>query len=621
MNKIYLSIIGLSISIATFGQSEAIQIPTKFQEIQIKKRSLSTASSNSETIIWEEDFANGLEGNNSSDSSWSISGPDGAIWQHDLDGSDGQYWGDREPIESESSENGWMIFDADGSNTPGSPSSFVMREGQLVSPTIDLSNHPNVSLSFTQYFRWCCYDSHQIGVDVSTDGGATWNSNFSTKGEFLTNQDSETHIFTINITPIAGGQDSVKFRFNWDGSETASHYFWMIDDVKLTTPPENFIMMFENNFGGWFTTPIEEGLALDYTFIPIDQASNNPYKFEGIISNEGLETQENVTLHAEIYDENEYLLSSETSLGVTIDALQFGDAPLAARDTFVTTYYTPTNTGELRFDFFASSEDTISNTSSSWSVVTTNEYGRDADNPGYSRNMITNGIGSLEVGNLFDMYTDQDIYGIKTYLHPDYSQVGSDLFVYGVIYEIEPTSGDRIWLSQSDYIEVSSEDDLGWSEIIFNDPVPLFAGSQYLVCLGGLSNGSDTLYVANSGFSPDYTSYLNDIDGSTNNQTLNTWYYTTRTPIVRALMGTPPANIENISFEFHISPNPNNGIFTINSSENISLITVKDMLGKVVFQNNGTNSTIDLSKLDKGSYLISLENNKGIISSQKLIIQ
>ena len=208
-----------------------------------------------ENVIWYEDFANGLIGSNDTDSSWTINGPDGAIWEYDTDGSNGQYSSEN-LMESSSAANGWMIFDADGSNTPGTPNTFENREGQLVSPTFDLSAYPNVSLSFEQYFRWCCYADHEILVELSNDGGITWPTSYPVKGAFVTNEDSGTHTFVLNITPAAGGQENVKFRFNWAGAETASHYFWMIDDVKLIASPEHSLQVYEENFGGWFTTPI-----------------------------------------------------------------------------------------------------------------------------------------------------------------------------------------------------------------------------------------------------------------------------------------------------------------------------------------------------------------------------
>ena len=45
---------------------------------------------------------------------------------------------------------------------------------------------------------------------------------------------SGTINFELIITEIAALKDSVQIRFDWAvGENTASHYYWMIDDVKI----------------------------------------------------------------------------------------------------------------------------------------------------------------------------------------------------------------------------------------------------------------------------------------------------------------------------------------------------------------------------------------------------
>ena len=105
--------------------------------------------------IWYENFREGLDGNNNSlDPTWTTQGPDGAVWELDFDGSNGDYAGN-EPflLESESADNGWMIFDADGSNAGLPTAAYSNRKGSLTSPYIDLSNDSNVTLSFEHAYR------------------------------------------------------------------------------------------------------------------------------------------------------------------------------------------------------------------------------------------------------------------------------------------------------------------------------------------------------------------------------------------------------------------------------------------------------------------------------------
>ncbi len=622
MKNLYLVAFAALLGTSINAQNVAEKAPLHgyiFEESANETNSFNHSSVVVENVIWYEDFANGLDGNNTSDSAWTTDGPDAIVWEHDTDGSSGQYWNDREPITSTSEGNGWMIFDCDGSNTPGVPATYENREGQLVSPMIDLSEYPNVSLSFEQYFRWCCYGEHDILVDVSNDGGETWATSYSVTGEYTTNQDAYTHTFLINITPAVGGQDSVKFRFNWAGEATASHYFWMLDDVKLIASPENALQLHEENFGGWFTTPTTEGWALDYTFIPLSQATNNPYKFEAILSNEGSLTQEDVILNANVLDEDLNPLFTGTSNPITINPLLFGDNPLIARDTFATTSYTPTATGDLVFEYFGSSADTFSNTNSTWSTVTEHEYGRDKDYSGSSKWYLTQAAGSLEVGNLFDVYADEDIYGIKAYINSNYSQAGPE--VYGVIYEIDAASGDRIWLLQTPSVAIT-ESNMGWVELILDNPAPLMAGTQYEICVGGMvSANQDTVALSTSGNSPGYTSHMYDIDGAFGDP--GTWYYVNGTPMVRALMGENP-NVsvsEESANSFEITPNPSNGIIDLESDNIVKLVIIKDALGRMVYQSKNLFSSIDLSHLEKGAYFVSIVEDNGKTKTKKLVIQ
>jgi hypothetical protein len=125
-------------------------------------------------VIWCEDFANGLNGNNNSNSSWTTAGVDGALWLHDTDGPSGQFAGNIGPLASTTPNNGWMIFDADLSNPGQVQAQFVQRQGQLISPYIDLSDEQNVSLRFDHGFIWCCGNNHEILVGVSVNQGQTW---------------------------------------------------------------------------------------------------------------------------------------------------------------------------------------------------------------------------------------------------------------------------------------------------------------------------------------------------------------------------------------------------------------------------------------------------------------
>jgi len=88
--------------------------------------------------------------------------------------------------------------------------------------------------------------------------------------------------------------------------------------------------------------------------------------------------------------------------------------------------------------------------------------------------------------------------------------------------------------------------------------------------------------------------------------------------------GTPQTTLENNTIKVY--PNPNNGIFTIESSQLIdeSIVEVYNVLGKQVFRETetGTKNELDLSSQSSGVYFYRILNGSGaLLSNGKLVIQ
>jgi len=183
--------LGILLSFQVFSQFNYTSVQHHLELNQISQfkstlieseSSISYSSYAADDVIWSEDFANGLTGNNTStDQAWTVAGPNGSVWEHDTDGSNGTYAGsDPFTIDSESKANGWMIFDADKSN-PGPVSGYQQRQGQLISPYINLSNDSNVTLSFEHAYRYCCGGDHKLKLYIGTADG--WSSTSFTINE------------------------------------------------------------------------------------------------------------------------------------------------------------------------------------------------------------------------------------------------------------------------------------------------------------------------------------------------------------------------------------------------------------------------------------------------------
>jgi hypothetical protein len=74
-----------------------------------------------------------------------------------------------------------------------------------------------------------------------------------------------------------------------------------------------------------------------------------------------------------------------------------------------------------------------------------------------------------------------------------------------------------------------------------------------------------------------------------------------------------------------IYPNPNNGLFNITKKNNthIKQVKVMDVLGKVILNNtyNATDVAIDLTNMNKGLYLVMIEDENGITTTNKVVVE
>lgn len=85
-----------------------------------------------------------------------------------------------------------------------------------------------------------------------------------------------------------------------------------------------------------------------------------------------------------------------------------------------------------------------------------------------------------------------------------------------------------------------------------------------------------------------------------------------------------PLGVDDLGAESrtNIYPNPTNGLLHFNSSANITAVVVKDMSGKVVMTENGSNITqLNATALSKGMYMISLQNENGKTVSKRFARQ
>lgn len=625
MKQILLFFVTTTFCLSAYSQHKTnsiVNTPKKVNNFNQFKSAVNTVVDSAD-IIWYENFRDGLDGNNNSiDPTWTTQGPDGAVWEYDTDGSNGDYAGN-EPflLESESAANGWMIFDADGSNAGLPTAAYSNRKGSLTSPYIDLSNDSNVTLSFEHAYRWCCSGSHELTVFINDGSGWSAANSFQVNDLGTINTLSGTVNVEIIITEMAALNDSVQIRFDWaNDAETASHYFWMIDDVKIikTQAYSSNILTSYNRvpstyFGG-----------TSYRVMPFEQISQTAYFFGGILENVGYNTLDSVKIDAYVDSEG----FNTESYGYTIES--------GSRDTiFVNDGFTPPDTGVYfgsitgKDDYNYISTDTLTQRFQ----VTEYVYARDNGNNvvNFGRFGI-NGDGNRQYGNVFDIYKTSTAYAVTLRLSERTTPTATGKIVVNTI---DPNTGEVSYLTETEVLDLGSLTE-EWFDVVLDPPVLLDAGQVVLPTLYAEYNSTDTVYISTSGNNPNNgESIVQDIDGIQEGVDPGAWLYTTFAPCLRlnfdpSVTGiNTDVNERENNLNFAIYPNPNKGVFKVQldlqNTANI-VLEVKSILGKSVYKeeinNSGMiNKSLDLSYLKKGIYFISITDDSNSISTKKITIQ
>ena len=495
--------------------------------------------------------------------------------------------------------------------------------------TLDLSNYPSVTLEFEQMYRAFNYD--KTFVELSTDFGSTWTS-IELNDQVTTNDPAIQELVGINISSYVGGQQGVKIRFRWtsdsDDDSFGSGYAWLIDDLKVTVPPENDIQ----NVSSWIFG--ENSGGAEYGRTPISQVEQN-YFIGSSVYNYGSIDQTNVV-------SNGNFSGPTTITSSTTGSIIESDSTKAIESLNPVNFSVGNYTGSVTV---TSMGDTLGS-------------GNFDDNT-YLRNFeITNDIYSLDgLGN-----------------HPaDYEAIGSlgsnswadasDGLVCGTFYPIrqeEILNSVRAYITSSTVAQ--SEvilyilDSLSFTSGLFSNSI--FTSELYTVTAQDVNNGYIDIPVANNiGWDPinntstwenvtlgiggyyaaielysgGNTYDIRILDDNTVGQpawSSAIWYpgdqsYSNGNAFaIRMNMGANVGINESVLNKVSIYPNPTSDVLNISTNSNeLSKLTIKDISGKIVLsQKFNTKVTISTENYSKGVYLIDVKNNLGTVS-EKISVQ
>ena len=462
-------------------------------------------------------------------------------------------------------------------------------------------------------------------VEVSNDGGSTWNE---LSGNLPYEQDWQSAAYSLSDY---NSQDSIVIRFVWsdDGSWASG---FAVDDITVNPLPERAVRLDET----YYLLPSSYNGGTTYKTIPLAQAEATGFTFGGVIQNMGLNTLDSARIYSGILSES-FLTESygKNTTSLTYDTL------------YCNNLFTASSMGQYTATYAAVDANMTSTDTLSESFMIS-EYDYALDNfdfsGGYQGGYYVNRAGTGQLGNIFNIYKDATLYGIKVRVHPNtsptsvakgvlYSVNGDLTSVFGGPDNNPPADPNAIFfLNETPEVSVGLHTD-DWINFVFTNPYQLSAGDVVYAGVNASFTGQDTVILGYTGNSDVGTSLWQDIDGVTENGQANDWYYFDNAPMVRLnfdpMAQAPVAIDENQNVHFSIFPNPNTGQFIVEASSNEAkeaTLSVKDILGKTIYSeqiqvSNWFSKNMDLRHLNKGVYFVhlsALHENDELI--QKVII-
>lgn len=621
MNQRYLLLTSILVAGTAFAQSRK-EIPQALQfhegnEQQAPPRPGELRDGGD--VIFSEDFANGLAGNNGI-GAWTQGGPNGNIWKRSTTGPVGSYSVPTQIIASASVANGFASFYSDSANcncttgTANWPATPTEWEGALESPAIDLSATPSVMLQWQQRLRWCCQATSPHVVEISTDGGATWPTVLQAASGISTNNDPGTQTRQLMLTAaIAANPANVKFRFKHN--PTAAAYHWQIDDVQLIELWSDDMKLDD----GYLSST---GDGEEYGRIPANQFEPTML-IGGNVTNNGAQAQTGVTVTADVVGPVPFNVVSTAG---TVDP----GVSVAAETDFTL----PALTDGLYQATFTVSADapdqvTTNNTALRNFEVSPNRYSVD-------------GIGNHPTGleSLATLSTQSFTGASDGLILLNYYEVKNELPVYGIEVRLGTASvaGGYVIASLRDTTPVFATPPAMTTVIAETDPIDITANDitnrniQLCWNSGPVTLAPNGYFGSVSLFSNAGASHIYVVDDLTVPQPgitsaiyiPNDNVYSNGNAMAVRLITSPCTVGMNDRTELQgvsLFPNPTNGIVNVNMAKAGSYsIEVMDLLGQVISttRSNGS-TTIDLRSQPEGVYMVRI-SSEGASTVQRITL-
>lgn len=615
MNQRYLLLSSLLVAGTCLAQSNR-DLPYKMQHLVSVEQPIPVepdAARDGGDIIFNENFANGLAGNNGF-GPWTTSGPNGNIWKRSTTGPVGSYSVPTQIMAQPAPANGFMAFWSDSANcnctsgTANWPATPTEWDGSLESPVLDLSATPAVAIEFRQRLRWCCQATSPHALEVSTDGGVTWPISLPTATGISTNNDPGTQTRSIVLTAaISADPSQVKFRFHHN--PTAAAYHWQIDDVKL-------IELFANDMKLNDAYMSHTGTGEEYGRIPPSQL-NPTMLVGGTVINVGAIEQTNVNVAMDVVGPvpfNAILSAGNVPAGDTTQAEQDFNLPALTAGLYEGSFTVsadatdqiPTNNAYLRnFEISDTrySVDGIGNHPTGYQTLAA-----------IGTNSFANADDGLILMNYYELINPLTVYGLELELSGGTVAGGFVIVSLRDTANVFATVPDlSTVIAESDPYDITQLDvDAGTIQVCFPSPAELGPSGIF---------ASVTLYsnagAAEIGIIDDVTVPQPGITSAIyvpNEQVFSNGngYAIRLVTASNIVCGTSTRDNEQKE-EVTLYPNPSNGRVNVSIPQGGSYgIEVIDLLGQPVFttRTNG-NTTLDLSSQAEGVYMVRITGENG----------
>jgi len=219
------------------------------------------------------------------------------------------------PISSQSQSNGFVIFDGNYWDDPGTACGAGFGTGAdpaphtawLITNAVDLTGINSAVLTFQQQYR---HFQATTTVHVSTDNGESWTEIISNPGV----QSPSSEWKTINISQWAANQPNVKFKFQYEGT----YYWWLLDDINIYQPNDNDIQITKVQYTN---NQLVDGLTtltdLEYHQYPLSMLP--ALKFKSDVLNVGGFAQTGVRLNTTVIKDNTTEVYNQSNAATTLD--------------------------------------------------------------------------------------------------------------------------------------------------------------------------------------------------------------------------------------------------------------------------------------------------------------